>query len=650
MKHKFLSIIFVFFSLYGFSQNPLKLIDSLKLVIASKPQDSIKIKAYSDLCWYYRNISTDSAFAYGNLALKLSKSTQNKLGEAQAYNDIGIIHYGLADFNKSIRYYKKTLNIREQMLDSMGMASAYNKLGISYQRTFKLDSSIIYATEALKIYEAKNHIKYATVIKNNIANIHQDLKQYKKALSSHLEIAETCKKINDYVGLTRSYTNIGNSYLFLKDTLNSFKFYQKGIEIAQENGYQRELATIYNNLGSLFKNQEKFEQAIIAFNKAFVLRSKLKDNYGISSAAINLGVLYLSTGETSKAKDKLNLGLNISKKTAAKELEMKAYEALLLYQALKKNTDRDSIIYYQKRYNLIQDSIFNNRITKQVTEVQEKYNAAEREKEIQVQRANLAEKELKLNKKNTQLIGLGILAVFISLLGYLLFNQQKLKNRQLQREGELKDALIKIETQNRLQEQRLSISRDLHDNIGAQLTFIISSIENLQYGFKITNKKLTNKLQSISAFTKETIYELRDTIWAMNKNEITLEDLQARISNFIDKADTYSNNMAFSFNVDKSVSKALIFTSVKGMNIYRIVQEAINNAIKYSEAKSVSVNISKVNQGVKIEIKDNGKGFKPENSSFGNGLNNMKKRAQELQTNISIESHLGKGTVISLIV
>ena len=72
----------------------------------------------------------------------------------------------------------------------------------------------------------------------------------------------------------------------------------------------------------------------------------------------------------------------------------------------------------------------------------------------------------------------------------MFYNQQKLKNRQLQKENELKDALIKIETQNRLQEQRLRISRDLHDNIGAQLTFIISSIDYLKYGFEIKNEKL----------------------------------------------------------------------------------------------------------------------------------------------------------------
>ena len=91
-----------------------------------------------------------------------------------------------------------------------------------------------------------------------------------------------------------------------------------------------------------------------------------------------------------------------------------------------------------------------------------------------------------------------------------------------------------IELQNKLHEQRLAISRDLHDNIGAQLTFIISSVDSLKYAFADGNPKLEDKLNNISSFTKETIYELRDTIWAMNKEEITIEDLKTRISNFIE--------------------------------------------------------------------------------------------------------------------
>ena len=275
------------------------------------------------------------------------------------------------------------------------------------------------------------------------------------------------------------------------------------------------------------------------------------------------------------------------------------------------------------------------------------YQTEKKEKEILSQRADLAEKELSLNKKNSYILGLSALAVVLSLLGFLFYNQQKLKNRQLQKESELKDALLKIETQNRLQEQRLRISRDLHDNIGAQLTFIISSLDNLKYGFQLP-EKLNDKLKSISEFTTTTIYELRDTIWAMNKNEITFEDLQSRISNFIDKANSSADQIQFNFNSDTSLSYELTFTSVEGMNIYRIIQEAINNALKYANANTIEVQFKKEDNQLFVTISDNGKGFDLSTVEDGNGLSNMKKRAYDINADIYIDSKLDKGTTVQL--
>ncbi len=159
-------------------------------------------------------------------------------------------------------------------------------------------------------------------------------------------------------------------------------------------------------------------------------------------------------------------------------------------------------------------------------------------------------------------------------------------------------------------------------------------------------EQLSGKLSGISGFTSQTIYELRDTIWAMNKENITFEDLQARISNFIDQAKVASEKTSFSFEIASEVNKEHILSSIEGMNSYRIIQEAVNNALKYSEATKIDVKISEKNGGISIAIEDNGKGFSKDSVELGNGLNNMKKRARELGANLSINSSSGKGTSV----
>jgi signal transduction histidine kinase len=649
MKKVVLIIIAFLFNFYAFSQSSAKIIDSLKQVISLNTRDSLKVKVYGDLCWYYRNVSIDSAFKFGNLALKLSKKTNNQIGEAQAYNDIGILYYGLAEYTTSLNFYQKSLNIRSKLKDSFGIAALYNKIGLVHQNTFKMDSAIFYATKALNIYEAKQNIRYTAAIKNNIANIYKGLKQYKKALNAHIEIAEINENIKDYRALTRSYNNIANAYLFLKDTLNSIEYYKKGIDLAEVNDYKNELAALYNNYGGVLHNKKLYNKAVNLIFKSLKLREQLKDNYGIASASLHLAGVYLDFNELNKVEPYLRKGLKLSKQSDANELKMDAYDKLTTYYAIKKNVD--SIIYYKELFKEVKDTIFSLQVIKEVADVQEKYNASEREKQILSQKAHLAEKELNLNRKNTQLIGLTLLIVVIAIFSYLLHSQQKAKNNQLKKESELKEALVKIETQNELQEQRLRISRDLHDNVGAQLTFIISTIENLQYGFKLTNKKLVDKLINITEFTKETISELRDTIWAMNKNEITFEDLQSRISNYIDKAHLSDEHIDFSFLMDEHVNLDKTFSSVQGMNVYRIIQESINNALKYAKASAINVTIENTkDHRLLVTIFDNGIGFNLENVELGNGINNMKKRAEDINAQLNIKGDNNQGTSITLIV
>ena len=84
------------------------------------------------------------------------------------------------------------------------------------------------------------------------------------------------------------------------------------------------------------------------------------------------------------------------------------------------------------------------------------------------------------------------------------------------------------------------------------------------------------------------------------------------------------------------------------MNTYRIIQEALNNALKHAEANILSVNVTVKNEMLVIQIQDNGKGFNASNNSDGNGLNNMKKRAERIGGEITIDSEVSKGTKIIL--
>src|SRR5690606_10722265 len=263
-----------------------------------------------------------------------------------------------------------------------------------------------------------------------------------------------------------------------------------------------------------YQEMEEYEKAIVYYKKALERPKSLGENPKSDlSIYSNLTAAFTELNQPRQALNYAEKGFEILEKNPlfknfAGTLYKHAAESSYLLGSIQKGSE------YLSEYIAINDSIFSKNNADAIADLEVKFKTQEKETQLAQTRAALAQKELKLGRKNMLIYGVSVLALLLAVLGYLLYNQQKLKNRQLQKEAQLKEALNQIATQNQLQEQRLTISRDLHDNIGAQLTFIISTLDNIKYGFKLQNDKLGEKLQNISSFTSNTIFELRDTIWA----------------------------------------------------------------------------------------------------------------------------------------
>ncbi|MCL7755050.1 sensor histidine kinase [Polaribacter sp. Z022] len=606
--------------------------------------DSLKIKIFGDLGWYYGNINTDSAFYYTKKGLNLSFKKNNLKGIGQSYNDLGIIYYRTSKFDSAVYYYKKSLKTRTELNDSVGIAGLYSKIGIAFQKTATLDSALFFNNKSIRIYENLGLKRHISINQNNNANIYQSLNQLDKALEIHFDILKYRETTKVPIDLVNSYTNIGNIYFKKKKYNDSKKYYNKALSIAEKNNFNNVLSVIYNNYGSIYNDEGNSKLTLWYYKKAYDIRKKLNDVYGLASTTANLGIHYYEAGSFNKANIYLQESVTLSKKINAKEIELNSYRFLLLLNAHLKQPD--SVLYYQKKYDNLNNQILNSNITKQITEIEAKYKTEKKEKEISIQKEKLLKQELALKNKTLYTILLLAFIIILSIIFIGIYKKNQFKRKQLQKEIDLKDALATITTQNKLQEQRLRISRDLHDNIGSQLTFIISSIDNLKYISKDANQKLKDKLSNISSFTSDTIHQLRDTIWAMNKSEISVEDLHARVLSFIEKAKSATENIEF--EIVEKIDKNTSFSSLIGMNLFRVIQEAINNAIKYADASKIEISLQKNKNLFEVLIKDNGIGFDLNTVDLGNGLSNMEERMNNINGKVNINSKLKSGTEISI--
>ncbi|MDC9724032.1 MAG: sensor histidine kinase [Urechidicola sp.] len=371
---------------------------------------------------------------------------------------------------------------------------------------------------------------------------------------------------------------------------------------------------------------------------------KRNDVYGIGDVYAYYGDLYFEQEKYIDAITYFNKGLKLSNQNSFYNLEK--YCAEKLAESYIKLNNYKKAFEYNTVFQSLKDSTLNAKTNAKVESLKIEFETEKKEKEILTQRAELAEQELTIKTKDFVTIILGSSILVLGLISLGIYFYQSNKRKQLRTQLKLKDELSKTKTHNKLQEQRLRISRDLHDNIGSQLTFIISSIDNLKFLAKSSDEKLKYKLANINNFAANTISQLRDTIWAMNKNEIPYDDFHTRVLALIEKAKIAKDTTHFIF--ESKVDSNIVFSSVTGITIFRVLQEAINNAIKYSEASKVKIEIIEKNNQLEIEITDNGKGFDITTVEMGNGLENMQRRMDEIDGNININSKLGKGTSINI--
>jgi signal transduction histidine kinase len=209
-------------------------------------------------------------------------------------------------------------------------------------------------------------------------------------------------------------------------------------------------------------------------------------------------------------------------------------------------------------------------------------------------------------------------------------------------------AIQALELQHKIQLERERISRDLHDNVGTQLSLISKNIEGvIDPENAISDTERLRNLKNISQTSKEVIFTLRETIWALNREEISLEELSDKLKGFAQKLFGLNRDCTLNFT-EELENESVVLTPSEAIHLFRICQEAITNSLKYANAANMQVRIDSVAGKYQVTIADDGIGFdrSAPKTSVPYGLDNMKYRAEEIQCTFTIETAPGKGTRI----
>ncbi|MEP7167966.1 MAG: two-component regulator propeller domain-containing protein [Bacteroidota bacterium] len=205
---------------------------------------------------------------------------------------------------------------------------------------------------------------------------------------------------------------------------------------------------------------------------------------------------------------------------------------------------------------------------------------------------------------------------------------------------------LRLQQKLKLQGVRNRIARDLHDEIGSNLSSIILFSEVAKQKSNAEESSVLPLLKKISDYTQTSQEAINDIVWMINSRNDRFENIIIRMRGLA--AEMFeAKQINFSLNFDEKLNDLKIGMDER-KNFYLIYKEAINNIVKYAECSHVTIELSYRYSSIFLIIKDDGIGFDIKNISKGNGLINMQKRAEMLNGKLTLNAYPGKGTVVEL--
>ncbi len=223
--------------------------------------------------------------------------------------------------------------------------------------------------------------------------------------------------------------------------------------------------------------------------------------------------------------------------------------------------------------------------------------------------------------------------LLVLLIRYIAQRQLRMKLRQLKEEK-------------RILEERQRISRDLHDHVGADLAYISGSLEGIEH-----KKTEEGGIAELRTEVNNAINHLRESIWAMKNKEMDLNEFVLQCRTFAKRQTSIIDGM--DVLVTNFVQEEVQLPTQKSLELYRVIQEAVTNACKYSQASLLKVEFRMSQSYLEITIEDNGIGYAEFQNAHGqlsgNGITNMRNRVESLEGKFSMENSSEGGGVMIVV-
>lgn len=612
--------------------------------VAPVPADQIRV--WLDRCWDYRFSDPDSAKFFGQKALKAARQSGKKELEGEAFHNIGVVFEAQGEYEQALDFAKQAMDIRRAQGDEAGMADSYNNMGIIYEQMGNFTLALESYQEAYGRYKRAGDPEKLALVSVNLGILFKTLGSYARVIDYYREAYGV------YLGLGKK-----EEAAFCEANLGSVFYYTKQYDSCLHYSMLAEKAFLaYNNLqflpvvranaGMAYFESGRQGQAKKLLLHALEGHRAYNNQKETAAVLIELARVYAWENNYEKAIGTLVQTKDIAGRIQAPQQVMDASKLMSEYYA--SQGDYRSAWKEHLNYSTIKDSLFEAEKVKTIAGYQAEFEAEKKEQRITLLRQETAIQQLQLKQRNILLSVLVLLLVAGAFVTYFILNRRKLKaearlqaerNRQ---EQEATRAVLYAE-----ERERRRLASDLHDGVGQMLSAALMNLNHAYDGAAVGDEarhQLTGKALSL---LNDGYDEMRSLSHRMMPRALLRAGLPVALEELLSRLN--GPGLAVSFEVSGLEERLPEQTETI---LYRVVQEAVNNVIKHAAASRLSVQLTRDEEGVALNIEDDGKGFDAGSAEHweGIGLKNIVSRLALLKGSVEIHSAPGKGTLVAVFV
>ncbi len=394
-------------------------------------------------------------------ALALFETHGSAKDRADVVNALGIAEYRLGRYAKAAEHFEAALRVFRELGETQSAASSLGNLGATRGRMGDSRGGLEAFEQALVLHRQAGNERGTAMTLNNIGIARQHMGRYADAIQVYLEALEIEERLGNQAGIARTCANIGIIYKNLEQYHKALQYMERALEINRATGDRRSEATDLNNIGGIYADREETETAIDYYRRALEAAEKAGDRAFLSIPLINLGdalvtlerleeaekafrralalakeagnkgtegsvlaslsVVQRRLGRRRAARDSLERALEVARETEDKEKERDVHLALAELHA--ETGDFERAYRSHRRYAELQESIVHEKAAAQIADMEGRYQAEKKQREIEGLRRDNELQSLRLRSERLRIYTLasGLLLVGIVLL--LLFRR-----------------------------------------------------------------------------------------------------------------------------------------------------------------------------------------------------------------------------------